>query len=365
MARIGFRCGTYCPKKNLTGVGKEAKNIIERVVRLDRDNEYMLLEKDRLGVGIPADTAAIMQDSEVMLPLQCLSNGIDLVHSFDDPCLNFCRNSTKKVLTVNDLIPAKYPQWFGDSPDTARKVEKTRESAAAADKIIAISEHTKRDIVECFDIPPDKIQVIYDGLDSALDAKAYSGDITSKQFGLRSRYIVSVCTIEPRKNLLGLVRAFAAYKRAHKGDELQLVVVGRTGWQTEEFFGNLQDSEYRKDIIVTGYVTDAQLLSLYKNALFVAYVSYYEGFGLPILEGLALGKTVLTSDTSSMPEVGGDAVCYCNPYETENIVAGIEQLAEDEQYRAGLEAKAYAQAAKFSYDTAAEQTLALYRELLA
>lgn len=373
MSKIGFRVGTEGAKSNLTGVGKEAKNIINGIAN-NTAHEYLLLEPDRFGLNIAADNAVLSKDAEKMTALQCFAKEIDLLHSFYDPCLNF-GGKTKKVLTINDMIFVKYPQWSGDAAWSAFWTKKLSASANAADCIIAISEATKQDVVACFGIKPEKIRVVYIGLDSTLQEEHKSaascaclpGDSHSQEDSFchaLGRYILSVCTLEPRKNLVGLVKAFERYKAAAKDDPVKLVIVGKTGWMTNPIFESVRTSRYADDIVVTGYVTDDRLQSLYQNCLFAAYPSFYEGFGLPILEAMAFGKTVAASNTSSMPEVGGDAVCYCSPHEEESIVNALSLLCQNDSLRRTLEQKAKQQAAKFSYAKAVGQTAQIYRELL-
>lgn len=363
MKKIGFRVGTYCAKNNLTGVGRVAKNVIEQLTKCASDYTYMLLEEDRIGVDIPADSAAISVHSAQMVSLQCMTHQIDLVHSFYDPCTDF-KGKTRRILTIHDLVNAKFPQWAGSAESCRVWREQMLEAAAGADFILADSAATKNDIVNDFKIPPEKIKVVYYGVDGRLSEKRYQKDCTSAKFGLRERYILSVCTLEPRKNLSGLVRAFGIYKARFPDDAIQLVIVGKTGWMTQPIFESIQQSPYARDIVLTGYVTDTELLSLYKNCLFAAYPSFYEGFGLPVLEAVSLGKTVLCSNTSSMPEVGGDAAEYCNPYDLESIEAGIETLAQNDEWRRQLEKRTAAQAAGFGYSKAAEKIMSVYRALL-
>ena len=174
---------------------------------------------------------------------------------------------------------------------------------------------------------------------------------------------MSVSTIEPRKNLRGLLNGFISFKKAHEKSDLKLVLVGGIGWDKEfESYINGVD-DYRDSIILTGFVTDEELSALYKYALAVAYVSFYEGFGLPILEALTAGKAVISSDTTSMPEVGGNAVCYCNPYKVDSIEAAFEQVVYNDSYRKELESMARTQASRFSYEKAAKETIAIYNAI--
>lgn len=363
MKKIGFRVGTYCSKNNLTGVGRAAKNTIEQLIKCSADYSYLLLEEDRIGVDIPSDAAAISIHSAKMVSLQCMTRQIDLLHSFYDPCTDFT-GKTRKILTIHDLVNARYPQWAGGEESCRRWREQTLLAAKGADIILADSSSTRADIVNDFGIAPEKIQVVYCGIDSRLSKKLYLRDCTSERFNLSERYILSVCTLEPRKNLAGLIKAFGLYKSRFPDDPVQLVIVGKTGWVTEPIFQSVKESPYARDIVLTGYVTDAELLSLYINCLFAAYPSFYEGFGLPVLEAVSLGKTAVCSGTSSMPEVGGDAVMYCNPYELESIAAALETLAQNDGQRCALEQRTAAQAAKFGYEKAAVEILNIYHRLL-
>ncbi len=365
MARIGFRVGTYCSKNNLTGIGRVAKNTIIEEMKIEPNHDYMLLEKNRLGVDIISDTAAISKESSHMLSLQVMTNKIDLVHSFYDTCMDFkSLSKVAKVLTVHDMIDALHPEW-GSLEQSEHWKRTLGKSIEYTDIVIAVSEYTKQDIINTYGTNDCKIKVVYCGLDADINYSTnnYSTNI-AVETSWNSRYILSVCTVEPRKNLVGLVNAYSEYKIKHKDDDVKLVIVGKIGWLTNEIFDSIKQSEFKDDIIITGYVTDEKLCELYSNALMVAYVSFYEGFGLPILEGMAAGKPVLTSNVTSMPEVGGDAVYYCNPYEQESVNASLEMLLQDEALRDKLSAAALIQSARFSYEKAAKETLKIYESIL-
>lgn len=365
MANIAWRIGET---DNITGIQQVAKNIIQRILELDKHNAHILFDKNSLGLNVQESVLPVVYErSEQMISLQAAMLDVDLLHSFYDPCLNFEQYFCKKIITINDLIPVVHRQWFSSGQFWDKWRCRVEASVNAANIIIAISQNTKNDIIRYFKIPEEKIKVIYPGCDSLLMCERQNdinNDELERRFGVKEHYILSVCTLEPRKNLIGLVKAFTAYKAAKKISSLKLVLTGRIGWLTGELFELLSNNPYRKDIILTGYVTIDELQKLYQNALAVAYVSLYEGFGLPILEALSMHKAVICSDTSSMPEVGGDAVCYCHPSQTESIAEAIKKVCEDESYRHLLEEQADAQAAKFSYDRAAEETFALYQSLL-
>ena len=240
-----------------------------------------------------------------------------------------------------------------------------RKSCEIADMICSVSQNTKKDIVEYFNIPEEKIRVVYPGCylpyKGRLD-KEFSENDVMKKYGLVNReFILSVCTIEPRKNLKGLIEAFKIFKEHNRESPIKLVLCGRLGWDnTFSAFYEGFPEKFKADVVLTGYVSDADLDVLYENALAFAYVSFYEGFGSPILEALQRKKAVICSNISSMPEVGGDAVLYCNPYNVESIFEDMERLANDSELVASLEKKAFLQASKFSYKKMAREMVDIY-----
>ena len=228
------------------------------------------------------------------------------------------------------------------------------------DTIIADSEYTKSDIINSYNVSPDIIKVVYPGL-FKLDVKD-SGEI-----GVRIRkivekpYIMTVSTLRAYKNMLGLVKAFCLFKELNANTDINLIIVGNNNKSNDVIKEIMNFCGERRDIIFTGYVTDDELVYLYKNSIATGFVSFYEGFGLPVLESLSYGKTVICSDQTSIPEVGGDAVEYCNPYDIESIENAIEKVVLNDNYRRELEKKALIQASKFSYKKSAEDTLEIYK----
>lgn len=171
---------------------------------------------------------------------------------------------------------------------------------------------------------------------------------------------MTVSTLRAYKNMLGLVKAFCLFKELNANTDINLIIVGKNNKSNDVIKEIMNFCGERRDIIFTGYVTDDELVYLYKNSIATGFVSFYEGFGLPVLESLSYGKTVICSDQTSIPEVGGDAVEYCNPYDIESIENAIEKVVLNDNYRQELEKRALIQAAKFSYSKAAEETLKIY-----
>ena len=347
----------------LAGIQRVTVDTMRELLKIDAKNQYFELMGNFYDVPIKKDIKEWTLDGfgcSNQIDFACEVHEIDVLFSLfpNIPVTYPC----KRVLTIHDVIPLIHPEWFTKEMYQWFN-EVLRKSALEADKIIAMSETTKQDIMRHYGVEEDKIKVIYSGIQPSILAKCSCVDI-KKKFGISGKYILSVCTLEPRKNLKGLINAFLEYKKMHSDSDLQLVLTGKIGWGDETIEFIKSSEKYHEDIILTDYVSGEELAHLMENALAMAYVSFYEGFGLPILEGMAVGKAVISSDTSSMPEVGGDAVIYCNPYDRESIVNAIERVVEDEDYRKEMEQRAKKRAALFSYKKTAQQVLRVLEEVV-
>jgi len=357
--KIGFKFAQ--PEKHIVGVNSAIYEYASHVIRNDYKNDYYALENNYLRFPIKQLTPSFMDNVQLLKPVDYsnfINVKLDLVHSWYNPIHN---NKLKaaKIITMYDLIALIYPDMLPGLYDTFAK--DFRKSCNVADKIIAISESTKADIINFYGIREEKIDVVYCGLSSKIKFD-YKEDISTEKYNLQEGYILSVCTLEPRKNIRGLVKGFIRFKEEHRFSKIKLVLVGKAGWDRDFQKFLLDQGRYNKDIVITGYVDDRTLSSLYLNALAVAYVSFYEGFGLPVLEAMASGCAVLCSNTSSMPEVGGDAVHYCNPADLDSISSGLCELIENDEYREQLAVKALIRSKLFTYDKAADQILDIYKQ---
>jgi glycosyltransferase involved in cell wall biosynthesis len=301
--------------------------------RLQADPQIELVQ---LGFGGPGRLTAVVRDSlwyPVGLPRRARSAGVAVLHcpTFRAPP----RPRVPFVLTVHDLAVLRFPDAFNRWTRTYSRIA-VPAAVRAARALIAVSEFTKRELVELLQVPPDRIRVIPNAPGEAFtpDGEAAPGD-----------YVLAVGTIEPRKNLPALAEAA---RRA----ELELRVVGPRGWGRVELDG--------AGVRWLGEVPDAELAALYRGALCVAYPSLYEGFGLPVLEAMACGVPVVTSAGSAPEEVAAGAAVLVDPRDPEAIAAGIEQAVgrREELARLGLE-----RAGAYSWDRVAEETVAVYREV--
>lgn len=353
-------------EKNPTGINRYSQEILKNLLNHEEISMEILGEnfivpgkiRERYGLYTRLQ-GDIRRQKEIWAA--AVMDRLDIVHSFYHPVPD--KKGVVKILTIHDLSPLANEEWFADKKSYRYFNENIRHSAETADAVIAVSEATKREILHFFHIPENKIRVIYEGLNCHQAGEEHPLDVHDK-WGIEGEYILSVGTLQPRKNLVSLIKAFCIYKGRHRASDVKLVLTGQRGWSYNAIFDEAEAGKYVNDIIFTGYVSDEDLSHLYKNALAFAYVSFYEGFGLPILEAMAHGKAVLSSNTTSMPEVGGDAVVYCNPYDLESICDGLTCLIEDIGLRNGLEQKAELQAAKFSYKKAAEEICDLYKEFV-
>lgn len=267
----------------------------------------------------------------------------------------------KTVLTVHDLIYKLFPEhhkrlnyWFLNAamPLFVRR----------ADAIIAISEATKRDLISHYKTPAEKIHVIYEA--AAPHFRPQSPERIAevrKRYKLPSCFVLVVGTIEPRKNYGRLITALHDLRRDMP--DLHLVVVGSKGWLYEPLFAQIEELGAGDWVIFPGFIPDADLPAVYAASTLTVMASIYEGFGLPILEALACGAGVASSSAASLPELGGDAVAYFDPLNTDDIRETLRGLLSDSNRLAALRAAAPAQAAQFSWERAARETLALYEQL--
>lgn len=274
------------------------------------------------------------------------------------------RGGVEVTATIHDLAFRRYPETF---PKTHLwKLNLMLEMAVKrADKLIAVSQSTKDDLLEYFPkLSPDKIRVIHHGFDGAFFGTRLSSEDLSeklKSYKLQATsYLLYVGALQPRKNLVRLIQAFDIAKRSTP--EMKLVLAGEPAWLSDGILSAREQSPYKEDIILTGRVTFEDLRALYQGARFFAFPSLYEGFGLPILEAFASGIPVLTAANSSLVEVAGKAALYCHAESVPDMAEKIERLWDDEALRQHLVMRGEDQLRQFSWDRCAEETFGYIME---
>lgn len=288
--------------------------------------------------------------------------GMDVFHTSD--VLNFAPPGVKTVTTIHDMTTRLFPEHH-TAETIALQEEKFRFAREEADAIIAVSESTKRDAVRLLGLDPARVQVVYEGADPMfrpLPPEVVRAELA--RYGLEpGGYLLHVGTVEPRKNLVRLVQAYGAVWEKRPLSTPPLVLAGATGWFFREVFEEIERLGLKEQMKFIGRVADVDLPALYNGALFLAYPSLYEGFGLPALEAMACGTAVLTSNVSSLPEVVEDAAILVDPTEVESIANGLQTLLDNTTLREQLERAGHQQAAQFSWKKAARSTLAVYQNV--
>jgi len=295
---------------------------------------------------------------QALLPWVARREGIDLLHNmaFVGPLAGGC----PFVVTVHDLSFLFFPHSFRSLRRSYLRVF-ARMSVRRARRVIAVSESTKRDLVEIYDISPAKIDVVYNGVDARFQPlPADQAAAFRQQQGLPDRFILFVGTLEPRKNIVSLIDAYARLPK----ERPPLVLVGGKGWFYDEIFGRVEALGLTGEVRFAGFVPAEDLPLWYNAADLFVYPSLYEGFGLPPLEAMACGTAVITSTASSLPEVVGQAGQLVDPTDTEALAAAMAQVLGSRELQQEMETAGLAQAAGFSWEETARKTVDSYRRAL-
>jgi glycosyltransferase involved in cell wall biosynthesis len=358
------------------GLGRYAHELTSALLAADKDNDYVAFyhRPEDAHIDPPLDrlshltsnldtkpwrlTALLAQS--LRIPQDRMLPGIDLFHATDHLLPRLSR--IKTVFTLHDLIFRLYPEthkplnrWF--------LTLAMPQFLQAADAVIAVSENTKRDAVRFYALDEAKIQVVYEGVNPRFrPAPPEEVARARSTLGLPERFILSLGVIEPRKNLTALLEA---YKRLlDQGSPLRLVIAGKKGWLYRGFFERLHELGLQDQVVFPGFVPEADLPALFSAADLFLFPSLYEGFGLPVLEAMACGTPVVCSNTSSLPEIVGDAAITLNPEDTGAWVMALDSVLESEDLRAELRARGLEQAAKFTWQKTARETLDVYQTVL-
>jgi glycosyltransferase involved in cell wall biosynthesis len=268
--------------------------------------------------------------------------------------------STPSVVTIHDLGYLHYPQAH-PLVDRLYLDWSTRHSAKVARRVIAVSQTTADDLSALNGIDPGKIRVVHSGMGSGKAAEQrQSIQEVRERFGIPGRYILHVGSLHPRKNLARLAEAFARID--DRPDDLRLVLAGRPGWGYQQLLATIADLELAEKVILPGYVSDAERAALYDGALIYAFPSLYEGFGFPALEAMAHNVAVVCSNTSSLPELAGDAALTINPLDIQGLADALKRLLVDDGLRRDLIKRGSQRVRLFTWEACARSTLSVLQE---
>jgi len=361
----------------LGGNESYAVNLIEALAQIDSVNDYTIYittdEARERFQGRWANfqvRATLPHTPLIRIPLtlsaELRKHPVDVLHvQFTAP--PFC--PCPVVVSIHDLSFEHLPQTFNRRSRTQLRLT-VRHSAKRAARIISLSEHTRRDIIETYGIAAERIHAI------PLAAPSHFAPVADKKelqrvrhnYGIHGDYILSVGSIQPRKNLARLVRAYARVRASLRGNNSadtlpKLVLVGKCAWLYDETLRALDETGVRDAVVLTGYVPQADLPALYSGALCFVYPSYFEGFGLPPLEAMKCGAAVIVGNKTSLPEVVGDAALTVDPFDVDAIADAIKQLIYDPSLREKLSVKGQTRATAFDWRETARKTLKVYEEV--
>lgn len=353
---------------NTSGLGNYSRDLVRILSEYEPENEYLLLNKNKSERGkeiLERPNVHFIETSKGNLSRQlkmgkdAQRQGADIFHGLSGELpLKWDPKPIKKVVTIHDLIFVRYPQYYSFFD---RKIHfwKFKKAADSADKIIAISEQTKRDIIRYLKVPETKIEVIYQGCHHAFKEQQSPQlmEAVKEKFKLPERFILNVGTIEDRKNLLNVVKAISE-------TEIPLVVVGRKTKYYQKIERFLKKNKMEKQVLFLEGVSMDELACLYKLADIFVYPSFFEGFGIPVIEALFSKTVVVTSNTSCLPEAGGKDSVYVNPENDLDIRAKLKFLWENESERKRREEKGFEFVQKFNDEPIARELMNFYQKII-
>jgi glycosyltransferase involved in cell wall biosynthesis len=357
----------------LGGNESYAVNLIEALAQIDSVNDYTIYittdeARDRFRQRWPnfKVRSTLPHTPLIRIPLtlsaELRKHPVDVLHvQFTAP--PFC--PCPVVVSIHDLSFEHLPQTFNRRSRTQLRLT-VRHSAKRAARILSLSEYTRRDIIDTYRIAAERISAIPLAAPSHFARVDDNSELqrVRHNYGINGDYILSVGSIQPRKNLARLVKAYASLRGDNSADKLpKLVLVGKCAWLYDETLRALDETGIRDAVVLTGYVPETDLPALYSGALCFVYPSYFEGFGLPPLEAMKCGAPVIVGNRTSLPEVVGDAALAVDPFDVEAIANAIRLLMDDPLLRKKLSLKGQERAREFDWRETARKTLRVYEEV--
>ncbi|HEX7586469.1 MAG TPA: glycosyltransferase family 1 protein [Patescibacteria group bacterium] len=371
-------------KGDAIGAGHYTYQLIRHLLEIDQENEYVLFfdfrvrEKDvkkfaRPNVKIKfypfSDYKKYLPGAynEILGTATLVKEKLDILHTTSPMSRIPVSYRGKTIVTVHDLAVYKVPDVFPSLAATKTRAVLNL-MTGKADKIIAVSESTKKDICEIFKCSEDKIKVIYSGFDRRLfEESGVTRERVMEKYGIKDRYILFLGTLEPIKNIVRLFEAYKIFRSNCKNNkenikcDWKLVMAGKKGWLAKEYKQIAKDMGIGKDVIFTGYIIGDDLVPLFKNADFFVMPSLYEGFGTTVLEAFATGTPAIVSNVSSLPEIAGDAAIFVNPLDVQDIASAMGKFAYDKNLKNEYREKGKKQLEKFDWTKCARETLEVYK----
>ena len=353
------------------GIGTYIRNLLRTLARIDRDTEYVLLCQEGdlpIATQLGPNFRAVLERSpnysvreQVHIPWVLLRERPDVYHAphYVLPPAVPCRS----VVTIHDCIHLMFPQYLPSRAAYVYAKSLMWAAAKRSDRILTVSESSKRDILHYFNVPPDKIVVVYNALDERFGAAPPAEEIARvrERFQLDHGFVLYAGNIKPHKNLVRLIEAFEGLRR-DGFEDLKLLIIGDEISKWPALRRAVHKYKLHKHVRFLGFLTDETLAVLYRLAAVFVFPSLYEGFGLPPLEAMASGTPVVTSNVSSLPEVAGDAAVLVDPYDAIAIKEGIKAILTDANLAQELRERGLLRAREFSWERSVARTREIYLE---
>jgi glycosyltransferase involved in cell wall biosynthesis len=354
------------------GIGTYIRNLLRHLARVDHTSEFVLLcgEAD-LGVAaqLGPNFRAVLEPSpnysireQVHVPWVLRREKPDVYHAphYVLPAGVRCPS----VVTIHDCIHLMFPQYLPNRLAYAYARAQMWSAARRSDCILTVSEASKRDILHLFNVPPEKIVVVYNAIDSHFSVTPSEEAVARvrERYQLDHQFVLYVGNIKPHKNLVRLIEAFDELRR-NDLEDLKLLIIGDQISKTPALRRAVHRHKLHKHVRFLGYLSDDQLAILYRLAAVFVFPSLYEGFGLPPLEAMASGTPVVTSNVSSLPEVVGDAAVLVDPYDVDAIVDGLRRVLTNPAMAAEMRRKGIERAREFSWEQSVAKTWAVYQTI--
>lgn len=356
----------------LGGNESYATNLIEALAEIDQTNLYTLYVTKPAAIERFANRWSNFKVKQtlphtplVRIPLtlsrELRRNPVDLLHvQYTAPPFPPC----PVITTIHDLAFEHLPETFNRRSWMQMRLT-VRRTARRAAHIITVSEYSRDDISRTYRISPERITVTPEAAPPTLLPVTNETELRRirESYGIQEDYILSLCSIQPRKNLVRLIEAYSCLRGIRPKVKLpQLVLAGKRGWLDSEIFRTAEQNALGEDILFTGHVAERDLAALYSGAVCFVYPSYFEGFGLPVVEAMQCGVPVIAGNRTSLPEVVGAAGLLFDPFDTQALTSALKQVIEDSKLRATLRAKGFERAKQFNWRTTAQLTLGAYQK---
>lgn len=364
--RFGYDPNTGLPRR--VGSGEYCYQLLLNLNKIDKKNKYIIYLPQNPTVDLPKESGNWRY--KVVGPRKMwtlIGLSLEFILRRSKPDVFFSPTHylpifapQQSIISILDISYVHFPELFKSS-DLNQLTKWTKYSVRKAKGVFTISKASKDDIIKEYGIPDYRVTVTYPGIREISDNKdkVLSMDELKQKYSIKGDYVLFVGTLQPRKNVSGLIEAFSKLKKK----DINLIIIGKRGWKYQEILDAPKKFGVENKVKFLDSVSDEELVFFYKNAACFVLPSLYEGFGLPVLEAMRYGCPVITSNISSLPEVGGDAALYVNPKDVNDLRDKLELLVNDLKLRKELIEKGYKQAKKFSWEKTARETLSVITKI--